>query len=235
MNGATPASFDRQLRQSSWGWQAWSGALLITGVLFSLISSTSAILHREKDAPLPKLQFAYVPPPPAPASAEPPPPVSAILDDSLAFDPTEHAPLPEIPLDFLSVNIDPRVESDFAIRGDYRPQLDIAKPESKQPLVVFDHNQVDEKPVWLYGSMPRLPGALSRKNAEALVLYMVSDKGETSNIHILDSNFEEFNQPVADAIADWKFRPARIDGEIVRVWVQQYVRYDGASKSPFTL
>lgn len=228
-------SFDRQLRRSSNSWLVWGGAMGVTVLLFSLIAATSAIVERNPDSVQPKLQFVYIPPPPLPAEVEAPPPVSSILEDSLAFDPTEDGPLPEIPLDFLSVNLDPHVSADFGIVGDLRPQLQVDKPEMRERLVVFDRDQVDEKPVWLYGPMPRLPSGLDYTLTRALVLYSVSDKGKTDNIYVLESTDEKFIEPVMKAIKDWTFRPARKDGKVVNVWVQQYVEYDGSHKSPFSL
>jgi hypothetical protein len=228
-------SFDFQLRRSGNSWQVWGGALVVTFLLFSLIAATSAIVERTNKTVQPKLKFVYIPPPPLPAEVEAPPPVSSILEDSLAFDPTDDGPLPEIPLDFLTINLDPHVSADFGIVGDLRPQFQVDKPEVRERLVVFDRDQVDEKPIWLYGPMPRLPSGLSYTLTRALVLYSVSDKGKTDNIYVLESSDEKFIQPVLKAIKGWSFRPARKDGKAVNVWVQQYVEYDGSKKSPFSL
>lgn len=228
-------SFDRQLRRSGNRWYVWMGAGMVTVLLFSLIAATSVIVERRKEPVQAKLKFVYVPPAPAPAEVTVPPPVSSILEDSLAFDPTEGGPLPEIPLDFLSVNLDPHVAADFGIVGDLRPQLQVDKPEMRERLVVFDRNEVDEKPVWLYGPMPRLPSGMNHSLTRALVLYSVSDEGKTDNIYVLESSDEKFIEPVLKAIKGWSFRPARKDGKVVNVWVQQYVEYDGRFKSPFSL
>jgi|GEM_PF-2527072 len=228
-------TYDRQLRRSSWSWKAWGGALGITFILFSMISASSVIVQRPRAPTLPKLQFVFVPPPPIDTVQSPPPPVSSILEDSLAFDPTDQGPRPEIPLDFLQININPQVAEDFALHGDFRPQLDVSRPEIRQPMIVFDQNEVDEKPIWLYGPMPRPKNTSERVFIRVLVLYAVSEKGKTSNVHILDSNDETFNESVTEAIVDWTFRPAQNDGKAVKVWVQQFVDYDTSSKSPFTL
>lgn len=229
-------AFDQQLRRQSRGLTAWGGATVLTGILFSLIAASGAILPDRAESPVsPPLSYVRVPPAPTPENPEPPPPVSSILEDSLAFNPTEQGPLPEIPLEFLSVSIDPGVPADFGVQGDLRPQLELEKPEMRSHMIVFDHNEVDEKPVWLYGPMPRFDTGKYNQKVKVLVLYTVDEKGRTSNVHILDSSDEEVNRPLIKAIESWVFRAARKDGEVVKVWVQQVVQSDDTFKSPFSL
>jgi TonB family protein len=229
-------ALERQLNRHSRSWQTFLGAPAITLALFLVIASTSIVVERPTRRTPPPIEFAYVPPPPAPVLRKQTPPLSPGLAESFKFDPTTLAPPPDIPLDLLDIRLAPDVDPGLAIALDMERTFEVQKPmDFTQQVVVFERNQVDEIPGWLYGPMPRLPSRLDRKDADALVLYIVSDKGRTENIYILDASDPGLMEPVKEAIADWRFRPARKAGKPVRVWVQHPVNFRPESKSPFSI
>ncbi|MGH8019157.1 MAG: energy transducer TonB [Opitutaceae bacterium] len=252
-------SLERQLKNCSRSWGAFLGAPAFTVLIFLLIASTSAVMQRPKDLSEPALALNYVPPTPAPLERITPTPLSAKFADILHFDPGMATPVPDIPLDLLDIRLKPSLDpglakevdmqrtyqeaagsweqrgNDLGMPFDMHNTFEVQKPLDLDRVIIFERNQVDEIPVWLYGPMPRVPSRLDRKDADALVLYVVSDKGRTSNIYVLDASDSGLIEPVKDAIADWRFRPARKNGKSVRVWVQHPINFRPESKSPFTI
>lgn len=227
---------ETQLRRHIRSLPAWFGAACTSALLFVAMASTSIVSTPNVDRPERPLAFAYLPPPPPPPMREKNrPPVATGMREAFKFDPTTAGPPPTIPLEMLDINLDPAVNPGTAIEMDMARTFEVEKPEPVDHIVIFDRDQVDELPVWLYGPQPRIPSRFDKTDWKVSVLYVVTDKGRTENIFVLDSTNPELNAPVKEAIADWRFRPARKDGRVVRVWVQQPVTYIPENKSPFSL
>ncbi len=228
-------SLDQALRLSSRSWKTFAGSVAMTAVLFLSIASTTFVVRRPSREDAPLLSYAFVPPPPLPITQQTTPPLSSSLAEAFKFDPTTAGPLPDIPLELLDVTLDPFVDPGVAIELDLQRGFTVQKPEAPDRFMIFERNQVDEIPVWLYGTMVEVPRQLQNADSQALVLYTVSDQGRTSNIHVLDSNDPAFSASVREAIKDWRFRPARKGGKPVSVWVQHFVNYNPGFRSPFSL
>ncbi len=253
-------SLERQLKHCSRSWVAFLGAPAVTVLIFLVLASTNAVVERPQKPAQSAQMLAYVPPtPPTPVERITPAPFSSKFAEILNFDPGMSRAAPDIPLEMLDIRLQPSLNPglakevdmdrtyreaagswdprghEFGVPLDLRHTFEVQKPLNLDRVVIFERNQVDEIPVWLYGPMPRVPSRLDRKDADALVLYVVSDKGRTSNIYVLDASDSGLIEPIKDAIADWRFRPARKDGKAVRVWVQHPVNFRPESKSPFTI
>lgn len=233
---------ERQLRRSTRSWKATIGTTVTSALLFLAMGATSFIQPAARQTEEPPLTFAYLPPPPpvppiaplAPRKSSP-----LLASNSLAgafrFDPTAVAPAAPIRPDLLDVTLDPNIDPGVAVEVDLLRTFEVQKPEARNRLIIFNRDQVDEIPVWLYGSQPRFPGKFDSRDWSVLVLYSVSERGVTGNIHVLDATDPALVEPVKEAIKAWRFRAARKDGKPVRIWVQQPVTYEGEFKSPFTL
>lgn len=226
---------ETQLRHCTRSWKAFVGAGVTSAVLFLAIASTSIDAIRKEKPEEPVISYVYVPPPPVEVKLKNAPPLSSSLAESFKFDPTQAAPPPEIPLDALDIRLNPDIDPGVAVSLDMQRTFEVQKPEDLHQMIIFESDQVDEIPVWLYGPMPRVPSSLSHTDCDVLVLYSISEKGTTDNIFILDSTEPELGVPVKEAVADWRFRPARKDGKPVKIWVQQPVTFRPQSKSPFSI
>jgi hypothetical protein len=226
---------ERQLQGSTRSWKAFVGSAVTSAALFVAMGATSIVIHRPKKAEAPPLTYAFVPPPPAPVKQKNTPPVSTSFAESFKFDPATAGPPPEIPLELLDITLTPDVNPGVAVETDLQRTFQVQKPDTASPTAIFERNQVDEIPVWLYGPQPRYPDHFDRENWNVLVLYTVSERGKTENIFILDATHPQLIEPVKKAIADWKFRAARKNGKAVKMWVQQAVNHEQDIKSPFTL
>lgn len=248
-------SIEIQLRRCTRSWLAWVGGAVVSAALFMGIAATSVTSDRIERPELPPLLLA-----PAPASTLPaerpiaPQPLAASnLAEAFNFDPTTSDDQPEIPLGRLDPGafggslkfFDANAGLGFDTGGNGTAGLaltlglqhtfEIQKPSNPNRIVIFDRDQVDEIPVWIYGPQPRIPGKYDRTDWSVLVLYSISEKGKPENIYVLDSSDPALAAPVKEAIAEWRFRPARKGRKPVKIWVQQPVTYHASFKSPFSL
>lgn len=228
--------FEAELKHQSRSWKALLGAALTTGVLFLLIASTSIVIKEPPALEAEPLVYEYIPPPPVTPRKQTTPPLSSSIAESFKFDPTVESSPPDVQLDLLDIRLAPEVDPDRAIALDMQRTFEVQKPADINANFVFEVDEVDEIPVWVYGPVvPRLPEHLRRTVADVLVLFVVTEKGKTENIFVLDSPDPDFAQPTIDMIRKWTFRPARKDGKPVRVWAQQLLTYRPRSTSPFSI
>ena len=224
-----------QLRRYTRSWKAVFGAACTSALLFLAMASTSIVIHPYRKSEEPPLTYAFVPPPPPPVKTRTQPAVSSSLREAFKFDPSTAGAPPEVPLELLDIGLMPAIDPGVAISLDMQRTFEVAKPEAEKRVVIFERNQVDELPVWLYGPQPKVPLSLAYADWDVVVLYSVSAKGVPENIYVLDSPDPLLGPPVKAAIAGWRFRPARKAGKPVMVWVQQTVTQTSAGKSPFSL
>lgn len=228
--------FEIELKQQSRSWKAFLGAGLTTAVLFLMIASTSIIIQTPDSTAVQPLTYEYIPPPPVTPRHKTTPPLASSIAEAFKYDPTVLSAPPDIKLDLLDIRLAPDVDPGLSIALDMQRTFEVQKPADIDGSFTFDVDQVDEVPVWAYGpTVPRLPNRLRQTDADVLVLYVVTDKGKTENVFILDSPDPGFSQPTIDLIKKWTFRPGRKDGEPVRIWVQQLLTYRPHSTSPFAI
>jgi len=68
---------------------------------------------------------------------------------------------------------------------------------------------------------PQYPDSARQAGLQGKVLIkaLLNKKGEVTQVEILESDAEIFNQPVLDAVTQWLFTPALQAGQPVCVWV----------------
>ena len=232
--------FDSEFRRMRHSWKSYAGSVLFTVLTFFLIASTRFGLNLVNPETETELMHYYLPPPPAAAKQ----PLSLVAKDRAAFDiqfpdekePTEKQAIEHLPLDFLNVSFGPEMESAINIDFDLRSKLRAVKPKVIDKLVVYERDQVDEKPVRLYAPSLSISPRLREEGAELLVLYRVTKKGRTEDIHVLDSTNAEVNEVAFNIISRSRFRPARKNGNPVNVWVQHEMIFNKEEhSSPFSL
>lgn len=248
-------ALELQLRRYTRSWPAWTGAAAVTTVIFMGVAVTSVTPEHLEAPYLPPLLLSAAPPSASPIDHPPAPrPVSAPnLAEAFNFDPTTLEKPADIPLGHLDTSafggslklFDANAGMGFDLPGNGMGNLavtlgmqrtfDVQKPDSANRIIIFERDQVDEIPVWLYGPQPRIPSQFDRTDWSVLVLYAVSERGKPENIYILDASDPALIAPVKAAIGDWRFRPARKNGKAVKIWVQQPVNYRASFKSPFSL
>lgn len=78
------------------------------------------------------------------------------------------------------------------------------------------------------GELPYPPQAKRDGVTGYVVLnLLINAEGEVEKVQILEAQPEGvFEEAARDAVADWRFTPARYEGRDVRVWARQRIRFD---------
>lgn len=227
------SQFDREMKAMRSSWKSYAGSMLLTFLIFFLIALAQLGLVLDRPETETALMDIYLPPLP-PAPPPPPPPAvtrparSLVSKNPATFDlqfpdemdSVEKDPIEHLPLEFLKLTFGSEMEPEIYIDFDLRSQLRAVKPNVMDRLIVYDRDQVDENPVRLHAPNYYISLELLEERAELLVLYRVTKKGRTEDIHVLESTNEEVNKFALKIISGSRFRPARKNGNPVNIWVQ---------------
>lgn len=99
---------------------------------------------------------------------------------------------------------------------------------SDQDLVMTD-DTVDEPPRPLRQAPMQYPTSAKVRGVEGYVLVslLIGENGEVQKVRVLESSpGGVFEGVTVDSIRNWQFEPARYQGERVRVWARQKIRFD---------
>lgn len=89
------------------------------------------------------------------------------------------------------------------------------------------YTQVDEKPVPLKTPPPRYPEQLRQDGTSGIVAVsiVIDEEGNVIKATVAKSTHPEFDKPAVDAVERWKFKPAKKDGNAVKVKVTVPLRF----------
>lgn len=89
------------------------------------------------------------------------------------------------------------------------------------------YTQVDEKPVPVKTPPPRYPDALRRDGVAGMcaVSIVIDESGAVIKSSVAKSTNPEFEKPALEAVERWKFKPAKKDGNAVKVKVTVPLRF----------
>ncbi|MDX2186487.1 MAG: energy transducer TonB [Opitutaceae bacterium] len=89
------------------------------------------------------------------------------------------------------------------------------------------YTQVDEKPVPLKTPPPRYPDAMKREGVSGIVAVsiVIDEGGNVIKATVAKSTNPEFDSPAVEAVEKWKFKPAKKDGNAVKVKVTVPLRF----------
>ena len=90
------------------------------------------------------------------------------------------------------------------------------------------YTKVDENPVPIKTPPPHYPSSLKREGVSGLVavVIVIDEKGSIMSSSIAKSSNPEFEKPALDAVKNWKFKPAKKDGNPVKVRVTVPLRFN---------
>jgi protein TonB len=207
---------------------AWTGirvvgAVLITLVVFLVLPLTQLVSsYAKRDLFITKVDTTVMQappsaeePPPPPPEAEPPPEPSPTLPDS--------AP----PL-AISVDLEVAVGSGGALAMNLFGDRAEAARDLAQALDVAD---LDKPPTLIAAVPPSYPAELRRARIEGVVslVFMLSEQGVVEDARVESSSRPEFERPALEAIRRWRFKPGMKNGEAVKTYMRQPIRFRVAS------
>jgi TonB family protein len=92
----------------------------------------------------------------------------------------------------------------------------------------FEPNGDVTEPKLIYKVNPRYPEE-ARKNkimGDVVCRTVITAEGEVSDVEIVESEDEIFNQATIDAVSQWRFEPATLEGKPVDVYYVVTVRFN---------
>ena len=90
------------------------------------------------------------------------------------------------------------------------------------------YTKVDENPVPLKTPPPRYPDSLRREGVAGVVAVtvVIDENGAIISSVVAKSSHPDFDKPALDAIAKWKFKPGKKDGNPVKVKATLPLRFN---------
>lgn len=157
------------------------------------------------------------PPPPPPEKKDPPPPQLA-----------DAAPPQQLSLGALDLDIG--VGTGGVLGGGLVAMQ--AATESMKDVAVFDVSELDSKPVPLSQVAPVHPRDLlkARVEGKVVLLFLVDEQGRVEDPRVETASRPEFEKPALEAVRKWRFRPGTKEGNPVRTYIRQPIRF-GISSS----
>lgn len=147
---------------------------------------------------------------PVTARAAPTSPTSAVpaaesppARTPLSMPDLDRPPLPRLELYDVALRVEPRVAVDVELRPDLTPDVRLVNGDLL-PIVKVT---------------PRFPSGAARRGIEGYVLieYTVTRTGAVSDVVVVESSSEVFEQPALDAVSQFKYKPRVVDGDAVPV------------------
>jgi periplasmic protein TonB len=95
------------------------------------------------------------------------------------------------------------------------------------------YTKVDENPVPVKTPPPRYPDSLKREGIAGVVavVIVIDQKGAVAECTVAKSSHPEFERPALEAVRAWKFKPAKKDGNPVKVRVTLPLRFNVEDES----
>ncbi len=92
---------------------------------------------------------------------------------------------------------------------------------------VFSVEELDKKPEPVSRVDPTYPMALRKAKVEGIVtlVFVLTEEGRVEDARVETSSRPEFEKPALDAIRKWRFRPGMKEGQPVRAFVRQPLRF----------
>lgn len=193
----------------------------ITALLFLAIPLTQLFIQYEKNPEMiDTLDMA--PPPPTPPLEDEPPPPPPEEEPPPEFD----TPHPPISLEQINMSLEPGIGS--SLSGDFAlPTFDI-NTKNLGSLDIFDINDLENKPTPRRQGSPHYPSTARRQGLQGSVTaeFIIDEKGDVSQIIIIRSTDNIFENPTIDAIRKWKFTPGEKDGRKVKTRTRINIPYN---------
>jgi protein TonB len=154
---------------------------------------------------------------------KPPPPKKKEIRKKDKPPPKVHPKLKQImpKLDDMSL-LDVPFQFDLGLQGDQDMGLSLG-------VKIWDEAQVDAKPVALFRVKPVYPQSAMSKNINGRVSIklLVDRDGTVKTVEVLNAEPEGmFEDATLNAVSQWRFQPAKVQGNPVACWVKTSINYE---------
>lgn len=90
----------------------------------------------------------------------------------------------------------------------------------------FDMKQIQEKPVPVSQKEPTVTNELRNQQGRVYVAFIIREDGSVCSARCFQSTNRTLDNVVLQAVKEWKFKPAKVDGNAVAVRVVVPIRVD---------
>jgi protein TonB len=208
-------------RSSAGWWISLLGSAVLTMLLFASLPFAHRIANPERSLELRRVSAAELPPPAQELEITPPPPAEQPRPEAPPQPQLADVP-PQMPL---SADLEVALGSGGALAGlgDVRA-LTAVEPVSED---AFDVAELERRPEAVSQVPPAYPAELRKARIEGtvVVVFVLNEEGRVEDPRVESSSRPEFEKPALDAIRKWRFRPGWKDGQPVRTFVRQAIRF----------
>jgi periplasmic protein TonB len=196
----------------------------LTAVLFGALPFAHRIAAPERSLELRKASVADLPPPVEEQELPPPPApeqVTEALPEPVLTETAEPIPL--------SADLEVATGAGGALAGfgEIRALATVQEVQTD----VFDVSDLEKRPEPVSQTPPAYPPELKKARIEGVVtlVFVLGEDGRVEDPRVEHSSRPEFEKPALDAIRKWRFRPGMKDGQAVRTYIRQPIRFSLAS------
>lgn len=193
----------------------------LTVILFAILPIAHRIAKPERSLELRKAAAADLPPPVEEQEAPPPPtpepPAEAPAEPQLAETPTQ------IPL---VADLDVALGSGGALAG--LGEMRAVPIAQELPQEAFNVSDLEKRPEPISQTPPVYPPELKKAKIAGVVtvVFILGEDGRVQDPRIENSSRPEFEKPALEAIRRWRFRPGMKDGQPVRTYIRQPLKFN---------
>jgi protein TonB len=195
-------------------------AVGLTATLFALLPIAHRIAKPERSLELRKAATADLPPPveetETPPPPEPEPPTEAPAEPQLAETPMQ------VPL---SADLEVALGAGGALAGLGEMRAIAVTQELQQEA--FDVADLEKRPEPISQTAPVYPPELKKAKIAGMVtlVFVLGEDGRVEDPRVESSSRPEFEKPALEAIRRWRFRPGMKDGQPVRTYIRQPLKF----------
>jgi protein TonB len=192
----------------------------LTAFLFGTLPFAHRIAAPERSLELRKTAAADLPPPveeqETPPPSEPEPVPEATPEPQLADTPQQIQ---------LAADLEVASGSGGALAGFGEIRALAAAAEA--PMDTFDVTDLEQRPEAISQTPPAYPPDLKKARIEGVVtlVFVLGNDGRVEDPRVENASRPEFEKPALDAIRKWRFRPGVKDGQAVRTYIRQPMRF----------
>ncbi len=217
--------FDPPKVETGW-FRTIIGALLITFGVFMVLPLNQMVSAKRSESLELKEMSVVEPPPPPPVVEE---------EEEEEEEPEEEPPPPmdlnqnQAPVDIPLPSLDSFAGGAGALNlGNFE---DMAEGMSDDAIGVFDVSDLDNKPQPIAQIAPVHPRDLAKQRVEGsvVILFIVNEQGRVEDPRVESASRKEFEQAALDAIRKWKYKPGMREGEPVKTYIRQPIKFSISS------